>query len=78
MLRGITENKILIYVLIILLNKMDSLVIANIFPLHRSNESSVTFLQETVREYEVCQIALDCLRSGEIPETNGKLICFVS
>ncbi|XP_037834484.1 kinesin-like protein KIN-14E [Kryptolebias marmoratus] len=35
-----------------------------------SSESSLTFLQETVREYEVCQIALDCIRSGESPATN--------
>ncbi|XP_013867503.1 putative LOC110439812 homolog [Austrofundulus limnaeus] len=35
-----------------------------------SNESSLTFLQETVREYEVCQIALDYIKSGESLATN--------
>ncbi|XP_015242869.1 PREDICTED: kinesin-like calmodulin-binding protein isoform X1 [Cyprinodon variegatus] len=35
-----------------------------------SDESSLSFLQEAVRECEVCQIALDCLRTGESPVLN--------
>ncbi|XP_027889156.1 putative LOC110439812 homolog isoform X1 [Xiphophorus couchianus] len=35
-----------------------------------SDESSLSFLQETVREHEVCQIALDYIKSGECPVMN--------
>ncbi|MEQ2240278.1 hypothetical protein ILYODFUR_013148 [Ilyodon furcidens] len=35
-----------------------------------SDESSLSFLQETLREHEVCQIALDCIKSGESPVMN--------
>ncbi|XP_072243166.1 uncharacterized protein [Leuresthes tenuis] len=35
-------------------------------------DSSLSVLQETVREYEVCQIALDCIKSGDNPAINGK------
>lgn len=45
-----------------------------IFPLFRSDEdkSSLSLLQETVREYEVSQMALDYIKTGENPVTNGK------
>ncbi|KAM8760480.1 putative LOC110439812 homolog [Acanthopagrus schlegelii] len=33
-------------------------------------ESSLTLLQETVRGFEVCQLALDCIKTGESPEIN--------
>ncbi|GAA6220911.1 kinesin-like protein KIN-14I isoform X1 [Lates japonicus] len=33
-------------------------------------ESSLSLLQETVREYEVSQMALDCIKTGESPVTN--------
>ncbi|XP_034451449.1 kinesin-like protein KIN-14E [Hippoglossus hippoglossus] len=33
-------------------------------------ESSLSLLQDRVREYEVSQMALDCIRTGESPETN--------
>ncbi|KAG7241496.1 hypothetical protein INR49_025697, partial [Caranx melampygus] len=33
-------------------------------------KSSLSLLQETVREYEVSQMALDCIKSGESPVTN--------
>ncbi|XP_041855493.1 kinesin-like protein KIN-14I [Melanotaenia boesemani] len=34
------------------------------------NESSLSVLQETLREFEVCQIALECIKSGESPAIN--------
>uniref|UniRef100_A0A671W4L5 Si:dkey-96l17.6 n=1 Tax=Sparus aurata TaxID=8175 RepID=A0A671W4L5_SPAAU len=33
-------------------------------------ESSLTLLQETVRGFEVSQLALDCIKTGESPEIN--------
>lgn len=36
-------------------------------------ESSLTLLQETVRGFEVSQLALDCIKTGESPEINGKI-----
>ncbi|XP_050930844.1 uncharacterized protein si:dkey-96l17.6 [Lates calcarifer] len=33
-------------------------------------ESSLSLLQETMREYEVSQMALDCIKTGESPVTN--------
>ncbi|XP_047448267.1 kinesin-like protein KIN-14E [Mugil cephalus] len=33
-------------------------------------ESSLSLQQETVRKHEVCQIALDCIRTGESPVIN--------
>ena len=35
-------------------------------------ESRLSLLQETVREYEVSQLALDCIKTGESPLVNGK------
>uniref|UniRef100_A0A8C6PFK4 Kinesin-like protein n=3 Tax=Nothobranchius furzeri TaxID=105023 RepID=A0A8C6PFK4_NOTFU len=35
-----------------------------------SNDSILTILQDTLREYEVCHVALDCIKSGENPVTN--------
>lgn len=56
------------YCLNIIIMKMVS------FPSFRSheNKSSLSLLQETVREYEVTQMALDCIKSGESPVMNGK------
>lgn len=34
-------------------------------------ESSLSLLQERVREYEVSQMALDSIKTGESPVTNG-------
>lgn len=45
---------------------------------HRSEKykSNLSLLQETVREIEVCQIALGCIKSGESPAMNGKYILY--
>uniref|UniRef100_A0A3Q1CC97 Kinesin-like protein n=1 Tax=Amphiprion ocellaris TaxID=80972 RepID=A0A3Q1CC97_AMPOC len=37
-------------------------------------ESRLSLLEETVREYEVCQIALDCIKSGESSVANDSAI----
>ncbi|KAM4579165.1 uncharacterized protein V3H82_008440 [Fundulus diaphanus] len=48
-------------------------------PSHESSdESRLSFLQATVREQEVCQIALDCIKSGESPVINGEFKCKVT
>lgn len=45
---------------------------------HRSEKykSNLSLLQETVREFEVCQIALGCIKNGESPVMNGKYILY--
>lgn len=45
-----------------------------VIPLSSSDESrsSLSLLQETVREYEVAQLALDYIKTGESPVIKGK------
>lgn len=49
----------------------------NVFPLFSScrseeYESQLSLLQETVKEYEVTELALACIKTGECPAISGK------
>lgn len=39
-----------------------------------TSESHLSFLHETVKDFEVHKIALDCIKSGESPVMNGKCL----
>lgn len=47
-----------------------------IFHRLEKHKSNLSLLQGTVREFEVCHIALGCIKNGESPVVNGKYILY--